>query len=179
MLYMVECAFSDPAREQAWNDYYSSRKLNEVLAVPGFRTSQRFKAIGESTAPYLTIHTVDSLDVLTGGAYRGGGGGSFDQSYQSNITNWRRSFYGGLDRAPAIAENELLAVCDQPDQVKGVAVDFVWLATAGLDASAPRRGIARIDRTQAERLARTHRGVINVYAPMMPQRQEPAGKQPR
>lgn len=179
MLYMVECAFSDPAREQAWNDYYSGRKLDEVLSVPGFRTSQRFKAIGESSAPYLAIHSVDSLEVLTDGAYRSAGGGRFDHSFQSSIINWKRSLYDGLDRAPAIAEDELIAVCDQPDQVQGVPVDFVWLSAAGLDAPAPQRGIARIDRTQADRLARSHKGVINVYAPLIAQRQESPEKQSR
>ena len=179
MLYMVECAFSDPAREQAWNDYYSGRKLDEVLSVPGFRTSQRFKAIGASSAPYLAIHSVDSLEVLTNGAYRSAGGGSFDPGFQPAIINWRRSFYDGLARAPAIADDELIAVCDQPDQVKGVAVDFIWLTAAGLEASAPRRGIARINRTQAERLARSHKGVINIYAPLIAQKQESAEKQSR
>lgn len=179
MLYMVECGFSDPAREQAWNDYYSGRKLDEVLAAPGFRTSQRFKAIIVSPAPYLAIHTVDSLEVFKDAAYLSRGGGRFDQIYQPCITNWRRSFYNGIDRAPAIAEDELLALSDHPDQVKDVAVDFIWLAAAGLDALAPRRGIARIDRQQADQIAKMHGRVIAVYAPMMPQRQESAEKQSR
>ncbi len=177
---MVECAFSDPAHEQAWNDYYTNRKLDEVLAVPGFRTSQRFKAITHIAAPYLAVHTVDSLEVLTGNSYRSEGGGSFDRTYQHYITNWHRNLFSGLERAPAIAGHEFLAVTDQaPDKVADAGVRFTWLEIAGLDASTPRRGIARIDRTQAERLVRSHCGVINVYAPRMPQRQEPAGKPPR
>lgn len=178
MLYMVECGFSDPAHEQAWSDYYTSRKLDEVLAVPGFRTSQRFKAITAIPAPYLAIHSVDSLDVMTGNAYRSLGGGSFDRTYQGFIINWRRNVFGGLDRAPAIAENEFLAVSDQvPGKVSGSGVCFTWLTIAGLDASTPQRGIARIDRAQAEALVKTQGGLIAVYAPMMLQRQEPAGKQ--
>lgn len=177
MLYMVECGFSDPAHEKAWNDYYTSRKLDEVLAVPGFRTSQRFKAITAIAAPYLAIHTVDSLEVMTGDAYRSLGGGSFDRTYQGYITHWHRNLFGGLDRAPAIAEGEFLAVTDQvPAKLSGAGVGFIWLAIAGLDASTPQRGIARIDRAHAEALMKTQRGLIDVYAPMMPQRQEPPGK---
>lgn len=177
MLYMVECGFSDPAHEQAWSDYYTRRKLDEVLAVPGFRTSQRFKAITAIAAPYLAIHSVDSLEVMTGDAYRSLGGGSFDRTYQGYIINWHRNLFSGLDRAPAIAESEFLAVSDQlPAKVSGAGVNFTWLSIAGLDASTPQRGIARIDRAQADLLVKTQRGLIDVYAPMMPQRQEPPGK---
>ena len=180
MLYMVECGFSDPAHEQAWSDYYTRRKLDEVLAVPGFRTSQRFKALAAIPAPYLAIHSVDSLEVMTGDAYGSLGGGSFDRTYQGYIINWHRNLFGGLDRAPAIAEHEFLAVSDQvPEKVSGAGVSFTWLAIAGLDASTPQRGIARIDRAQAEALVKTQQGLIDVYAPMMPQRQEPAGKPAR
>ncbi len=177
MLYMVECGFSDPAHEKAWNDYYTSRKLDEVLAVPGFRTSQRFKAITAIRAPYLAIHSVDSLEVMTGNAYWSLGGGSFDQTYQGYIINWHRNLFSGLDRAPAIAENEFLAVTDQvQEKVRGAGVNFSWLKIAGLDASTPQRAIARIDRAQAETLVKTRRGLIDVYATLMPQRQEPPGK---
>lgn len=177
---MVECGFSDPAHEPAWNDYYTSRKLDEVLAVPGFRTSQRFKAITAVPAPYLAIHSVDSLEVMTGNAYRSLGGGSFDRTYQGYIINWHRNLFSGLDRAPAIAENEFLAVTDhEPGKVNGAGVNFNWLTIAGLDASTPQRGIARIDRAQAEALVKTQRGVIDVYAPLMPQRQEPPAKRAR
>jgi hypothetical protein len=176
---MVECGFSDPQQEQAWNDYYTQRKLDEVLAVPGFRTSQRFKAIVNVPAPYLAIHTVDSLDVLTGEAYRSLGGGSFDRTYQGCITNWHRNLFDGLARAPAIAEDEFLAVTDEvPAKVAAAGVEFSWLRIAGLDASTPQRGIARIDRMRSAELAKRYRSVITVFAPLMPQRQELPGKRP-
>ena len=177
MLYMVECGFADPAHEQAWNDYYTSRKLDEVLAVPGFRTSQRFKAISAIPAPYLAIHSVDSLEVMTGNAYRSLGGGSFDRTYQGYIINWHRNLFRGLARAPAIALHEFLAVSNQaPEKVRGAGVNFTWLAIAGLDASTPQRAIARIDRAQADALLQNQRGLIDVYAPLMLQRQEPPAK---
>ena len=179
MLYMVECAFTDPAREQTWNDYYSGRKLDEVLAVPGFCTSQRFKAITKIPSPYLAIHTVDALDVLTGQGYRGRGGGSFDQSFQPCITNWIRSFYGGLDRAPAYAESDLLVVCDYPAKAQDTGIEFTWLTAAGLDSPTPQRGIAGVSKAQAEQVAKTHATAIYVYVPMMAQRQELPGKPSR
>jgi hypothetical protein len=178
MLYMVECAFSDAAHEQAWNDYYSGQKLDQVLAVPGFRTSQRFKSISDNAAPYFAIHTIDSPEVLLGEFYRSRGGGSFDATYQPYIRNWKRRLYTGLDRALAIPKNELLAVSDRPEESTAASVDFIWLTAAGLDSSVPRRGIARIDRSQADVIAKTHQHVITIYAPLTIQRQEPPGKYP-
>ena len=43
MIYTVECAFTDPARENAWNAFYDSEKLATLLSIPGFRASQRFR----------------------------------------------------------------------------------------------------------------------------------------
>ena len=64
MIYMVECAFTDPARETAWNDYYSDEKLANLLALPGFRASQRFRAINHTPAPYLAVHSVRDAAVM-------------------------------------------------------------------------------------------------------------------
>lgn len=178
MLYMVECAFSQPGLEQAWNDYYTERKLDEVLAVPGFRTSQRFRAVTPLVAPYLAIHTVDSLEVLTGEAYRGGGGGHFDPRFQPCITHWHRNLFAGLDRAPAVALDRYLAVSDaSPAEVAASGVAFVWLEAAGLDRSVARRGIAPIDAATARRLMEDpRRGPIAVFQPLLAQRVEPSGK---
>jgi hypothetical protein len=177
MLYMVECNLSDPGVEADWNAYYTQRKLDEVLAVPGFRTSQRFKSISAITSPFLAIHTVDSLDVLTGRAYRSGGGGSFNSDFQRYIINWHRNLFSGLDRAPAIAEEELLAVADDArGMLDDAAVHFSWLEIAGLDKSVRNRGIACVTRFEGERLRQTHNGLVRLYAPMMAQRVEPTNK---
>jgi hypothetical protein len=170
MIYMVECAFTDPGREVAWNDYYSKEKLDKVLAVPGFRTSQRFKAVEAIPAPYIAIHTVDSLEVLKGSAYKQDGGGTFDASFQPAISNWRRSLYEGLDRAQPVEMNSLLAVCDDPEMVKGAGINFAWLNAAGLDTTVPRRGIASVSRQLLERFGHHHR--VRLYLPITPQRIE-------
>lgn len=177
MLYVVDCAFSDPNREDAWNEYYTRRKLDEVLAVPGFRTSQRFKSVKPIAAPYLAIHTLDSGDVLTSEAYRSLGGGSFDKDFQGYIIHWQRNLFSGLDQAPAIAEDELLAVVDEGrEALEKAEVPFSWLQIAGLDKSVQYRGIARVTRAEGERLAQAYNGIVRLYAPMMAQRVEPANK---
>ena len=45
MIYMVECAFTDPTREDAWNNFYDGEKLATMLSLPGFRASQRFRPL--------------------------------------------------------------------------------------------------------------------------------------
>ena len=175
MLYMVECDISDPHVEAEWNAYYTERKLDEVLAVPGFRTSQRFKALEPFAAPYLAIHTVDSLDVLTGDAYRSGGGGSFDPRFQPYIINWHRNVFSGMDRAPVVADDELIAVADDA-RAKLPDARFTWLEAAGLDRSVRARAIARVGRTEGERLAEAHKGIVRLYRPLIAQRVERADK---
>lgn len=177
MLYIVECAYSDPAHEQAWNDYYSGQKLAEILAAPGFRSSQRFKAINPIRAPYLAIHTIDSPEVMTSAAYKALGGGKFDDTYQRYVINWTRNLFTGIDYAPAIPMDEFIAMTDRtPDEVKDAGVEFTWLKIAGLDATTPQRGIARIGSSDAQRLSKHYSGVINVFKPTMPQRRELPGK---
>ena len=177
MLYMVECGFSDPGLVQAWNQYYTDRKLDEVLAVPGFRTSQRFKAADGRPAPYLAIHTVDNLEVLTGNNYRSGGGGSFDPTFQPCIIEWRRSLYDGLDRAPVVALDAVLAVADvEPATLGPLANGFSWLRASGLDESILHRGLRTVDLVTGEELARRSGGHVRLYHPLMVQKVEPAGK---
>lgn len=177
MLYMVECDISDPNVEAEWNAYYSARKLDEVLAVPGFRTSQRFKSVKPFASPYLAIHTVDSLDVLTGKAYSSGGGGFFDPRFQPYIVNWHRNLFSGVDRAPEIAEDELLAVADEArEALHEAGVGLTWLTSAGLDRSVAYRGIARVTAAEGERLGRDFAGIVRLYRPLLPQRVERAGK---
>ena len=176
MLYMVECSFTDPKREDDWNRFYSGHKLDQMLAVPGFRTSQRFRAVDGARCPYLAIHTVESLAVFQGPSYKSRGGGNFGE-WQPYITDWRRSFFSGIDVAPEIALDERIAVTDLPaDEGRGASLPFVWLKAAGLDSAAPQRGIARITRAQAESVIASKPPGIRVYAPMMARRQEAAGK---
>ena len=41
MLYVVECAYTDPQSEAAWNTFYNQEKLPALVSVPGFYASRR------------------------------------------------------------------------------------------------------------------------------------------
>jgi hypothetical protein len=109
MIYTVECSFADPASEAEWNDFYSLEKLPALISVGGFHTSQRFKALSADCPVYLAIHSIDNLDILQGDEYRQKGGGNFAR-WQQHITDWHRNLYIGIDRAPAIGEDEHLVL---------------------------------------------------------------------
>ncbi|MDN7202783.1 hypothetical protein QVL78_33675, partial [Klebsiella pneumoniae] len=53
MLYVVECAYTDPQSEAAWNTFYNQEKLPALVSVPGFYASQRFRALSEGCPCYL------------------------------------------------------------------------------------------------------------------------------
>ncbi len=52
MLYVVECAYTDPQSEAAWNTFYNQEKLPALVSVPGFYASQRFRALSEGCPCY-------------------------------------------------------------------------------------------------------------------------------
>ncbi len=60
MLYVVECAYTDPQSEAAWNTFYNQEKLPALVSVPGFYASQRFRALSEGCPCYrrCTISTM-------------------------------------------------------------------------------------------------------------------------
>jgi len=53
-------------RDEEYNDWYNNQHLADVVAVPGFRSAQRFKlkdAMGaEHRNKYLAIYEIDSDD---------------------------------------------------------------------------------------------------------------------
>jgi len=172
---MVECSFADPSREAQWSEYYDGPKIDQVLAVPGFKTSQRLKAIDGGRCPYLAMHTVTSLAILEGQSYKGGGGGSFGP-WQSLITDWRRSFYAGLDEAPDLQVGSHIAVTDLTEaQVAALGLPFVWLKGAGLQAT-PQRGLAQLSAQQSAQLQAKPYAGVRVYTPTMKRRLEPPNK---
>lgn len=175
MIYMVECAFADPAREAAWNAYYDAEKLETLLSLPGFRATQRFRAITDTPAPYLAVHSVRDADVFCQTAYRAAGGGTFD-GWDDLVTNWRRNLFTGMEAAPEVAAEEQLVVLDDPAAGHGESeVDFHWLDITGLDRTVERRGIAIVDRDTGARLARDRTETLRVFAPITNRRVSPHG----
>lgn len=59
MNYTVECSYDHPATEAEWNAFYSDEKLPAVVSVPGFHTSQRFRALSGGCLAYLAVHSID------------------------------------------------------------------------------------------------------------------------
>lgn len=53
-------------REQDYNDWYDGQHLDDVLAVPGIVSAQRFDIQGEAVSgeawPYLAIYEIDHDD---------------------------------------------------------------------------------------------------------------------
>src|ERR1700733_5319133 len=73
MIYMVEMDFPHPEREAAWHEWYLAH-IRVLLTVPGFRASQRFKAIVPVPARFMALHEVASAALFDSPEYRGRGG---------------------------------------------------------------------------------------------------------
>ncbi len=175
MIYTVECAFTDPARETAWNAYYDGEKLAVLLSVPGFRTSQRFRAITDTPAPYLAIHSVRDAAVLDQTVYRTVGGGAFG-GWDDLVTNWDRNLFTGMETAPEVPAEQCLVMLDDPAAADAApGADFTWLDIAGLDRTTERRGLAIVDRATGAGLARVAAGILRVFAPITNRHLSPHG----
>lgn len=146
MIYTVECSFVNAAQEADWNTFYSHTKLPALISVPGFRSSQRFKALTPGCPAYLAIHTVTGPEVLTSDAYREKGGGNFAR-WQEQITDWHRNLYDGIDLAPAVGEQQYLLLCQTgPAPLRQLGAEPVSLHAVGLDRRPERRWLAVWDR---------------------------------
>lgn len=173
MLYMVECRFSDPAREQAWNAWYSGERLDELLSVPGFRGSQRHRALGRSPARYLAVHHIDGMAVFSSPAYKAIGGGGF-LGYQDCITDWVRRFFEGAGELARTPADRVLLLTDAPAAaVAGCGADFAWIPEAGTNAL---RGLARVELAQARELVAQARWPLEAYAPLIDWRPGTGGR---
>ena len=89
MLYMVEMDFRNPAREADWHVWYLGHVAKLIRNVPGFRASQRFRAITPTPSPWLAMH-----DVVVGRSLR-----------QRRVSRQRRA---GLDRGMADRARQLV-----------------------------------------------------------------------
>lgn len=166
MIYMVDCAYTDPVRENSWNDFYSGPKLETLLALPGFRASQRFRALMDIPAPYLAVHSVRDAAVLERHDYREVGGGTFS-GWDDQVTNWDRNLFAGMEAAPEISMAQWLVLLDDPAVAAAVqGVEFTWLDIAGLDRTVERRGFAVVDRATGDSLLNRKVPGLRIYAPI-------------
>ncbi|MFN4090504.1 MAG: hypothetical protein ACK4QW_15885 [Alphaproteobacteria bacterium] len=59
----------DPAAEAEFDDWYNRQHLPERVAVPGFRSGQRYRCLGDGPR-YLAWYETDGPDALRSAAYR-------------------------------------------------------------------------------------------------------------
>ncbi|ADO49514.1 hypothetical protein [[Enterobacter] lignolyticus] len=172
MLYIVECSYNDPGSEDEWNKFYSEEKLPALVSVPGFSSSQRFRAIKPGCPAYLAIHTIKDADVLTSDDYRQEGGGhfSFGQAY---ITDWHRNLYECEGPAPGISSNEILAVSIWPIGFleTELGCQVLKMQAVGLNKSPEHRVIYVLTRENASLLAEIPE--VYLYEALTPQLQSP------
>jgi hypothetical protein len=143
MIYMVEMEFRNPAREADWHVWYLEHVGKLIRNVPGFRATQRFRALTATPSPWLALHDVVSPAVFESAEYKANGGPASTGEWQKEHTNWRRNLFAGIDATPDVAMDAHLLVAEaEAGLPASLASTVTWLEPAGLDRSAGRRGIA-------------------------------------
>lgn len=151
-VYVVRCDFTDPGKEQAWNEWYSGPKIAQMLKKPHFRSCQRFRRTGGSGRNYLALWTLSSPDAFKTQEYTSDWG-FFDWS--PYVTNWSRDLFdGGAAREEdfAVAPGDTLEVisfdgmsADDADASRVELIrsehDILWLPVIGLDRHTPLIGL--------------------------------------
>jgi hypothetical protein len=151
-VYIVRCNFTEPAREQAWNAWYSGPKIAQMLAQPHFRTCQRFHRASGVGRNYLALWTVDSPQALTTPQYTSQWGFAEWAPY---ITDWSRDLFDGSaepDGAFAVALHGALDVVAfdgmSAEDASVARATFaraepamMWLPVIGLDRHTPVIGV--------------------------------------
>ena len=66
------CIWTDVEREHErdFNRWYDREHMQERMAIAGFQSARRFRALGASPRPYLALYYTDSLAVFRSPAYR-------------------------------------------------------------------------------------------------------------
>lgn len=168
MIYTVECSYADAASLAEWNNFYSLEKLPALISVRGFYTSQRFEALNTGCPVYLALHSVDNPDVLQSEEYHQKGGGNFAR-WQQHITDWHRNLYAGLDRAPAIGEDEYLVMsATGPQSLIGMGLTPWQMHAVGFAKYPEHRWLAKMARGTGVDIAQLPKDV-HLYAPMTAQ----------
>ena len=82
------CIWTDvePAHELDFNRWYDREHMQERVAIPGFQSARRFRAIDPCPRPYLALYDTDDLGVFTSEAYRK----AFAQQTEWSLRNFAR-----------------------------------------------------------------------------------------
>jgi hypothetical protein len=148
-VYIVRCRFTEPAKEQAWNDWYSGPKIAQMLSKPFFRTCQRFRRLAGPGRDYLALWTLQSPEAFQTRAYTTDWGFA---EWAPHITDWSRDLFDGGDRpeaAFAVPPQGALQVVSFDGMSDGDArrvlvrsEAMMWLPAIGLDRDTPAIGLA-------------------------------------
>jgi hypothetical protein len=89
----------DQAFEADFNRWYDREHMQERVAIPGFQSARRFRALDEGPRPWLALYDTDNLEVFRSEAYR--------QAF-ANQTEWSlRNFERMRDTQRRVGELEI------------------------------------------------------------------------
>jgi hypothetical protein len=145
VIYMVEMNFPRAEREAEWHAWYLAH-IRVLLTVPGFRASQRFRAIVETASPFLALHEVASAALFDSAAYRSRGGPASTGEWRALQTDWHRNLLEGMNETPDVPpEAHVLLLRDARDTVLPEPAAVSWLRGVGLDRTIAECGLAVLD----------------------------------
>jgi hypothetical protein len=151
-VYTVRCNFTAPAREAAWNTWYSGPKMTQMLAQPHFINGQRFRLASGSGRDYLALWTIETPQALATPQYLSQWGFA---DWLSLVTDWSRDLFDGsaaphdaFEVAPAgalaVVSFEGMSAEDANEAhalVCRAQPAMMWLPVVGLDRHTPMIGL--------------------------------------
>jgi hypothetical protein len=88
-IYVVQADYTDPLSEADWNEWYSEVHIPDLLSVPGWLSSQRYRAIS-GVPKYLTVHEIESPRIFGSPAHQKVAGWG---QWEDRIANFSRGIF--------------------------------------------------------------------------------------
>jgi hypothetical protein len=167
MIYMVEMDFRDPAREYDWHTWYIGHVTQLIRNVPGFRATQRFRAITPTPSPWLAMHEVEGPHVFESREYKANGGPTSTGEWKDRHTNWYRNLFDGCDVIPAVPLDAHLLM-GEGNAALPADLAQIELKSAGLDKTSEGRRFAIVPDGRLNARMFDLKGV-RVFRPITPQ----------
>ena len=140
MIFMSQSGLTDPTRESDWDAWYIEH-LRVMASVEGVASAQRFKTASPGYPPSTAMYSMRSAAVFQDPYYLSIRGlGEFLPLIDRS--QYRRNLFAGLDRAPAVAPDEVMLMWDAAEPRQASGIEFEWLEAVAVDKSTPYRGIA-------------------------------------
>jgi len=176
-VYIVRCNFTEPSREQAWNDWYSGPKIAQMLRKPYFLSCQRLRRTDGVGRDYLALWVVQSPQAFASEQYTTDWG-FFD--WERYVTDWSRDLF---DASTATADDFAVppqgalhvvsfdgASADQANAVRMRLADTCpalrWMPIAGLDRHTPMIGVAVLNELKTPDLSAHSDAQAALYRPI-------------